>query len=93
MAALLRTRKSQAKKEKPGFCRIVLCYNSSLKRGMNVKLDDKTLEYINVLSLAVIAISSVFIALWLSQILQILEVLGGNLGGISDTLFQLSEKI
>jgi hypothetical protein len=57
-----------------------------------VKIDDKTLEVIKVLSLVVIAISTAFIALWISQIIQILEVIGGNLGGISNSLFDLANK-
>ena len=57
-----------------------------------MKIDEKTLECVKVLSLVVMAISSVFIALWLSQILQMLDVMGGNLGGISQTLFELLEN-
>lgn len=60
-----------------------------------VNIANKTLEVIKVLSLVVIAISSVFIALWLSQISQnqsgIVNNLS-NLGGISNSLFDLLNK-
>lgn len=57
-----------------------------------MKIDDRTLKIIKVLSWVVIAISTAFIALWLSQIIQLLEVISGNLGGISNSLFDLLNK-
>ena len=63
-----------------------------IKGNIVVKIDDKTIEVIKVLSLVVIAISTAFIALWLSQIIQTLDDIGSNLGGISNGLFNLSNK-
>ncbi|MFE4222578.1 hypothetical protein ACFRJZ_21280 [Bacillus subtilis] len=57
-----------------------------------MKIDSKTLEIIKVLSLVVIAISSVCIAFWLAQIITLLDVIGGNLGGINNSLIDLSNR-
>jgi hypothetical protein len=57
-----------------------------------MKNEDKPLEVLKILSLIVIAISTAFIALWLSQILQILSVVSDILDGISTSLFDLSNK-
>lgn len=57
-----------------------------------MKIDDKNLEVIKVLSLVVIAISSVYTALWLNEVRQILSVIGNNLGGVSQSLFDLLNK-
>ena len=57
-----------------------------------MKIDDKNLEVIKVLSLVVIAISSAYTALWLNEIRQILSVIGNNLGGASQSLFDLLNK-
>lgn len=72
--------------------RIIDYKSYCIKENILVKIDDKTLELIKVLSLVVIAISTAFIALWLSQIIQVLDVIGGNLGGISISLSDLSNK-
>ncbi|MCM3124345.1 MULTISPECIES: hypothetical protein [unclassified Mesobacillus] len=57
-----------------------------------MKTDNKTLEVIKVFSLVVIAISSVSIAFWLAQIIDMLEVIGGNLEGMNTSLFDLVNK-
>ncbi|WP_174730497.1 hypothetical protein [Mesobacillus harenae] len=57
-----------------------------------MKTDNKTLELIKVFSLVVIALSSVSIAFWLAQIIDMLEVIGGNLEGINTSLFDLVNK-
>ncbi|MFE4320382.1 hypothetical protein ACFRI6_20860, partial [Bacillus subtilis] len=62
------------------------------KGNIKVKIDSKTLEIIKVLSLVVIAISSVCIAFWLAQIITLLDVIGGNLGGINNSLIDLSNR-
>lgn len=62
------------------------------KKGGKVKMDNKTLEVIKVFSLVVIAISSISIAIWLAQIIDMLEVIGGNLEGINTSLFDLVNR-
>ncbi|WP_180953736.1 hypothetical protein [Bacillus sp. T33-2] len=57
-----------------------------------MKTDNKTLEVIKVFSLVVIAISSVCIAYWLAQIIDMLDVIGGNLNGINTSLFDFFNK-
>ncbi|HWO76555.1 MAG TPA: replication/maintenance protein RepL [Bacillus sp. (in: firmicutes)] len=57
-----------------------------------MKINDKTLEVIKVISLVIIAISSVFIAIWLCQIIQALDDIGGNLDRISNRLVDLYNK-
>lgn len=57
-----------------------------------MRIDDKTLEAIKVFSLVVIAISSVCIAIWLAQIISLLDVIGGNLNGINTSLFDLVNR-
>jgi hypothetical protein len=57
-----------------------------------LRIDDKTLEAIKVFSLVVIAISSVCIAVWLAQIISLLDVIGGNLNGINTSLFDLVNR-
>lgn len=62
------------------------------EKGGKVKMDTKTLELIKVFSLVVIAISSVSIAYWLAQIIDMFEVIAGNLDGINTGLFDLVNK-
>lgn len=65
------------------------------KGGYILKIDNRTLEVIKVLSLVVIAISSAFIALWLSQISQTQSGIVNNLSNLSEiskSLFDLSNK-
>lgn len=57
-----------------------------------MKLDSKSLEAIKVLSLVVIAISTIFIALWLAQIISLLEVIGSNLEGINGRFVDLTNR-
>ncbi|MCA1322314.1 hypothetical protein LC085_20765 [Bacillus tianshenii] len=57
-----------------------------------MRIETKTLEAIKVLSLVVIAISSVFIAIWLAQIITLLEVIGDNLHGINSSIFDLVNR-
>ncbi|MGD6831272.1 hypothetical protein ACQCT5_03875 [Sutcliffiella halmapala] len=57
-----------------------------------MRIETKTLEAIKVLSLVVIAISSVFIAIWLAQIITLLEVIGSNLNGINSSIFDLVNR-
>lgn len=62
------------------------------KKGGKVKMDNKTLEVIKVFSLVVIAISSISIAIWLAQIIDMLNAIGGNLEGINTSLFDLVNR-
>lgn len=65
----------------------------TLHKGVyTVRNNDKHLEVLKVLSLIVIAVSSVFIAIWLSQISQNLGGIANNLSGISNSLYDLSNK-
>ncbi|AJD90224.1 hypothetical protein JMA_09070 [Jeotgalibacillus malaysiensis] len=57
-----------------------------------MKADSRILEVTKVLSLVVIAISSVFIAFSLTQSMTLLEVIGDNLNGINTVLFDLLNK-
>ncbi|MGD6903391.1 hypothetical protein [Bacillus infantis] len=57
-----------------------------------MRIGDKTLEAIKVFSLVVIAIISVCIAIWLAQIISLLDVIGGNLNGINTSLFDLVNR-
>jgi hypothetical protein len=63
-----------------------------VEKGGKAKTDNKTLEVIKVFSLVVIAISSFSITFWLAQIIDMLEVIGGNLEGINTSLFDLVNK-
>ncbi len=69
-----------------------MVFQKRRKKGGKVKTDNKTLELIKVFSLVVIALSSVSIAFWLAQIIDMLEVIGGNLEGINTSLFDLVNK-
>ncbi|MDZ5712608.1 hypothetical protein [Jeotgalibacillus haloalkalitolerans] len=65
----------------------------SIKRGeRKMKADNRILEVIKVLSLVVIAISSVTIAFSLAQGVTLLEVIGDNLSGINTALFDLLNR-
>jgi hypothetical protein len=69
-----------------------MVFQKRRKKSRKVNTDNKTLEVIKVFSLVVIAISSVSIAYWLAQIIDMLEVIGGNLEGINTSLFDLVNK-
>lgn len=69
-----------------------MVFKKRRKKGGKVKTDNKTLEVIKLFSLVVIAISSVSIAYWLAQIIDMLEVISGNLEGINTSLFDLVNK-
>ncbi|MEH7418838.1 hypothetical protein V7266_26760 [Neobacillus drentensis] len=62
------------------------------EKGYKVKIDNKTIEAIKVISLVIIAISSVCIAFWLAQMITLLEVIGSNLNGMNTSLFDLVNK-
>jgi hypothetical protein len=69
-----------------------MVFQKRREKGGKMKTDNKTLEVIKVFSLVVIAISSVSIAFWLAQIIDMLEVIGGNLEGMNTSLFDLVNK-
>lgn len=69
-----------------------MVFQKRREKGGKMKTDNKTLEVIKVFSLVVIAISSVSIAYWLAQIIDMLEVIGGNLEGMNTSLFDLVNK-
>ncbi|MFB1083083.1 hypothetical protein [Jeotgalibacillus sp. JSM ZJ347] len=57
-----------------------------------MKADNRILEVVKVLSLVIIAISSVTITLSLAQSVTLLEVINDNLRGINTALFDLLNR-